>query len=83
MPEKKAPKVKVMQDENAPVEKGVLAQAIVDIAKAATQLSRAGIGHNDLVALIVRRGPSRLTKTAVSDTLSALDQLRRDYSKGV
>lgn len=83
MPEKKAPKVKIVQDMDLPeVPKTVLASAILGIASGVRKLQEAGLRRGDLVALILERAPkSHVGKRAVESTLDALEQLEKDYAR--
>ncbi len=70
--------VVVEQDKEFPVEKKVLALAIVDIGTAMRALMASGLNRKAIVVLTAHKsGYSQSTVTAVID---ALEQLARDYT---
>lgn len=74
-----ATKLSVTQNPDAPVEKNILAQAIVDIAGAAKKLQQSGINKDAIVILVsVRSGYPR---TAVRDVIDSLAVLERDFCR--
>ena len=79
MSSKKKTKVIIEQDLEKPVEKKILAEAVLKISEGMGALLRAGLMPEDLISLIVRRCPTAITRTDVRAVLEAMDQLRRDY----
>lgn len=72
-----ANKVVVKQDEEAPVERPVLAQAIVDISKAARALLDSGLNDRAINLLVADRSGVPITK--VGYVLDALRELEDAY----
>lgn len=72
-------KVKVIQDPEQPVEKEVLAQAIIKISEASDALSRSGVNRRGVVALI--HDYTKLNKGVIEAVLEALRDLRATYAK--
>ncbi len=72
-------RVNVQQDENAFVEKNILAQAIVDISKAAQALARGGLNRKAIVVLVAHR--SKVSQRQCEEVLDALRDLEREYTK--
>lgn len=76
---KKQPKIKVEQAENQkPVGRIVLAQSIVAINKAATELASSGLNRKAIVILIQHK--TKISVAGINDVLNALDSLQRDYT---
>lgn len=73
----KKDKLVVAQVPDAPVEKTVLAKAIVDISAAMTALSKSGLNRRGIVILAAQS--SKQPQYVVQDVLNALEQLRKDY----
>lgn len=71
--------ITVEQDPDAPVEKPVLAQAIVDISRAMNRLSDSGLNRRAIVALVY--DSTKLPKGTIEIVLNSLDRLARDYCK--
>ena len=71
--------VKVTQDAEKPVERNVLAQSIVDISRAATALTRGGLNHRAIVALIHDGTSPKIGKGTIRIVLSAIRELERDF----
>lgn len=72
-----ANKVVVNQDEDAPVERPVLAQAIVDISKAAQKLADSGLNQRAIRLLVADQ--SGVPMTTVGYVLNALVVLESVY----
>lgn len=70
-------KLIVSQDPEAPVEKSVLAKAIVDISDAATKLSKSGLNRKAIVLLIAHS--SHQYMNTVESVLDAMESLKKDY----
>ncbi len=70
-------KVKVVQDDAAPVEKEVLAQAIVDISAALKKLRASGLNERAILALV--KDDTGISKAEVKRVLDSLAGLRRTY----
>lgn len=68
----------VEQNPEQPVEKKVLAQAIVDISKAFVQLSKSGLNRKAIVVLV--KNSSGAPQYQVENVLNALENLKRDYT---
>lgn len=71
------PKLRVTQDPEAPVEKDVLAQAIVKLSKAATDLKTSGLNEKAIVVLLAHS--TGFGHTTIKTVLAALRELRKDY----
>ncbi len=69
--------VQIVQDPEAPVEKTVLAKAILDINVAATALKKSGLNRRAIVVLVSHS--SKQPQYVVSNVLDGLEQLKRDY----
>ncbi len=72
-------RVTVEQDVAAPVERKVLAQAILDISKAANRLAASGLNHKGIVVLVSHS--AALPQSTVRAVLDALEQLAGDYTR--
>lgn len=70
-------KVVVEQNPDAPIEKGVLAKAIIDISNAATALAKSGLNRKAIVLLIAHS--SSQYQNTVARVLDALESLKKDY----
>lgn len=73
----KQPKVVVVQDEANPVEKSVLAKAIIDISMAAKKLTSAGINRKGIVVLLSHS--TKLPQTIVKAVLDGMEELQETY----
>jgi hypothetical protein len=71
-------KLSIAQQPDNPVKKTVLAQAIVDISKAAKDLANNGLNQKAIVLLISHS--SGQSQSAVREILIAIEQLARDYT---
>jgi len=71
--------VKVVQKDDAPVEKEVLATAIVSISDAVEKLYKTGLNRKAVVALIA--DDTKLGKGTIETVLSSLLDLRKTYTK--
>ena len=69
--------VKVKQDEEKPVPKEVLAQAIVDIAAAGKRLAGAKLNRKAIVLLLSYS--SGVNRTDVNAVLDSIADLEREY----
>jgi len=75
-------KVKVIQKEGEEeIAKEVLAKAIITISRASAELLKSGLRRDDLIALIMARTGSRVSKKEIRETLEGIEQLSRDYRK--
>lgn len=76
----KPQKVVIEQEPERPIEHKVLAQAIIDISRAARSLSeKSGLNRKAIVLLVSKSAAQ--SQGVVSDVLLALEQLERDYVK--
>jgi hypothetical protein len=71
--------VKVEQDPEAPIEKPVLAKAIVDISDSLTRLGKSGLNQRAVVALV--HDHNGLPKKTITAVLSSLMVLRANYCR--
>jgi hypothetical protein len=71
--------VKVTQDEQKPVEKEVLATAIVSISDAVKKLYDSGLNRRAVVALLA--DSTKLGKGTIETVLDSLLDLRKTYTK--
>lgn len=71
-------KLKIEQDPDAPVERAVLAKAILDISAAVTALKKSGLNRKAIVVLAAHA--SKQPQYIVANVLDALEQLKRDYT---
>lgn len=69
--------VKVVQDDEKPVSKEVLAQAIVDIAAAGKRLAAAKLNRKAVVLLLAHS--SGVNRTEVGLVLDSIADLEREY----
>jgi hypothetical protein len=74
-----AQKAIVVQKEDAPVEKEVLATAIVSISDAVQKLYKSGLNRRAVVALIA--DDTKLGKGTIETVLASLLDLRKTYTK--
>ena len=74
------PRVKVEQNPDKPVERPVLAEAIVKISEAVDKLFAGGLNRRAVVALI-RDNTSGISKHTIGIVLDVLQDLRRDYCR--
>ena len=70
-------KIVVGQDAEKPVEAKVLAQAIVDISKAARALANSGLNQKAIIVLTAHAAGQ--PQYVVKQILDSLQQLQRDY----
>ncbi len=68
---------KVIQEDGAPVEKTVLAKAIVDISSAMTALRKSGLNRKAIV--ILTSHAAQVPQGTVKAVLDGLEDLRRSY----
>lgn len=75
----KTEKAKVTQNPDAPVERNILAQAIVDISRAAKKLADGGVNREAVIVLIQDRvgGP----KSRIRAVLNSLADLEREFCR--
>lgn len=73
----KAQKINIEQDPAAPVEKTVLAKAIVGISSAVSALQKSGLNRKAIV--ILASHSAKQPQYVVHDVINALDQLKKDY----
>lgn len=69
---------KIVQDEDAPVPKDVLAQSIINISLAFNKLLASGLNEKAVIALI--KDDTSLPKKTVATVLHSLMRLRDDYT---
>ena len=72
-------KVKITQDAEAPVEKEVLAAAILQISGAVLKLNKSGLNRKAVVALI--KDDTGLGKGTVECVLASIQDLQKKYTK--
>jgi hypothetical protein len=72
-------KARIVQDEESPVEKDVLATAIVQISTAMKKLSKSGINRKGIVALV--NDDTKLGKGLIETVLISLENLAKNYAK--
>ncbi len=80
MPVPKSHPIRVTQDPEKPIAKDVLAEAIVKISKAATELRASGINEHGVIVLLAHE--TKLGRTTIKMVLNALGELRRLYCRG-
>lgn len=71
--------IKITQDPDAPVEKPVLATAIVAISEAMKKLEKSGLNRRGVVALI--NDDTKLGKGLIETVLISLGNLAKNYAK--
>lgn len=71
--------LKVTQDPSKPVEREILAEAIVRMSKSVQALRASGLNERALVALV--HDHCRLPKSDIERVLHALDRLAKDYTR--
>jgi len=71
--------VKVTQDEEAPVEKAVLAKAIVDISRTMMKMLDSGLNERAIVCLVAE--DSHVGKPDVRAVLHSLKSLTKTYCR--
>lgn len=71
--------ITVEQDPDAPVEKPVLAQAIVDISRSLKRLRDSGLNRRGIIVLL--QHSTRLSKADIESVLNSLESLERDYCR--
>ena len=81
---RKTREVVVVQEEDKPIARNVLAQEIVNISKAFASLRRSGLTRRAITVLVHDLVPAhglkgKPSKTIISDVLVALDRLRREF----
>lgn len=69
----------VVQDPEAPIERTVLAKAIIDISDSMSRLSKSGLNQQAIVALV--HDNTGLPKKTIVAVLSSLMVLRSAYCK--
>jgi len=74
-----AVKAKIVQTEEAPVEKEILATAIVKISDAVKKLYDGGLNRSAVVALVA--DDTKLGKKTIETVLDSLLDLRKNYTK--
>ncbi len=75
----KSAKVKVTRDPEKPVERNVLAQAIVDIAAAMKKLTYGGVNRDAIVILV--HDQTKLPKRDIVAVFNALQDLERQFCR--
>lgn len=71
-------KAVIIQDDEKPIEKKILAQALVDMSKSMKSLLASGLNRQAIVILIHDR--SKIGKTHIEIVLNNLEALREDYT---
>lgn len=71
-------KVKITQDEDNPIPKDVLADAICKLSDSANALLLSGLNEKAVVALL--QDATHIPKKKIQTVLNALGQLRQDYT---
>jgi hypothetical protein len=77
MDAKRPRRIRVDQDPEKPLERGVLAKAIVDISKAARELARSGLNKKAITLLVAHK--ARCGQSTAAAVLEALEQLEQEY----
>ena len=72
-------RVKVVQEVDAPVEKEVLAEAIIKISAAAEALRKSGLNEKAIIVLIADK--TKFSKNTIRTVLDGLADLRRTYTR--
>ncbi len=72
------PKVNVVQDEETPIPKDILANEICKLSDAANKLLLSGLNEKAIVVLL--KEETGLSKRDIVLVLNALSQLRNDYT---
>lgn len=72
------PRVNIVQEEESPVQKDVLANEIIRMAGAVNKLLLSGLNEKAIVVLL--RDATGLSKRNITLVLNALAQLREDYT---
>lgn len=72
-------KVVVRQDPEKPVERNILAQAIVDISRAAKRLADGGLNRDAVIVLLHDR--SGIGKRDIGLVLAHLTQLEKEFCR--
>lgn len=82
MPPKPTPKLTVVQDPAAPIERNVLAKAIIEISQAVRVLERGGLTHEAVVILTHHAIPAKhkTTQRDVRLVLKSLAELAKDFT---
>lgn len=68
-----------IQQGDPPVERTILAEAIVKISKAAEDLVRSGLNERAIIVLLADK--TNLSRGSVKDLLRGLSKLREDYCR--
>jgi hypothetical protein len=71
--------VKVQQDKDAPIERPVLAKAIVEIGKGFTRLLASGLNERAVIALVA--DSSNVGRPDIRAVLESLKSLERNYCR--
>lgn len=71
-------KVVVKQDDEAPIERVVLAKAIVDMSAAVERLRRSGL--NDRAIIVLVSDKTKIAKGTIEDVLDGLASLSATYT---
>jgi hypothetical protein len=74
----KVTKVTVEQSD-PPIDKKVLAQAVVDISKAFKDLQKSGLNRKAIIVLVAHKASVYMSQVEI--VLNALDRLADDYTK--
>lgn len=72
-----AEKIVIQQDKEKPIERSVLAKAIVDLSRAVQRLNTSGLNREAVTVLLAHS--TRLSLGATRDILRSIEQLERDY----
>lgn len=80
MTKKSVKPVVIVQDEIDPIPTKILAQSIVRIDSAVTNLLSSGLTRDALVTLLFRIVPAPTSRTDIDRVLSALSSLRRTFT---
>lgn len=78
-PTKQVTRAKIIQDEEKPVERPVLATAIVEISRAMTKLLDGGLNERAVVCLV--HDACGVGKPDIRAVLSSLKTLHRDFCR--
>jgi hypothetical protein len=69
----------VVSQPDPPIEKPILAEAIVEISDGVTELLKSGVNHRAVVVLL--RDQTGIAKRDIEHVLRALKSLKQDYCR--
>jgi hypothetical protein len=71
-------KINVVQDEEMPVQRDVLAKAICDLSDSIGKLYASGLNQNAVIVLL--QDSTKQSKKSIKRVLDSISQLRADYT---